>query len=82
MAWLQLAVVAVAVASCHAAAQYPSSVGTVYLDEQTQQLVFKAVEDPKGVAFGNFTDQTLHPSAFGQLVISTNNAFNDTLQAK
>ena len=75
---LRVAVFLVGVAAASAA--YPSSVGTVYVDNDGK-LTFKAVLDPSGVAFGNFTDQSIHPSAFGHLVITTNAQYNDTVQA-
>ena len=61
---------------------YPSGVGTVFVDVESGVMSFKPVLDTSGVAFGNFTDQTLHPSGFGRLIVTTNSEFNDTLQAR
>ena len=60
---------------------YPSGVGSVYLDAATGAFRFQAGKvDTSAVAWGNFTDQTAHPSAFGELSVHTNAAFNSTAQ--
>ena len=61
---------------------YPSNVGSVYFDAATGSYSFVAGKmDKSAAAWGNFTDQTMHPSAFGELFVFTNGeSFNDTVQ--
>lgn len=61
---------------------YSAGTGSVYLNGDNS-LTFKAgLLDPTAVAFGNFTDQSIHPSAFGDLEIKTNNEYSDLTQAR
>lgn len=71
---------AILVAILAAALAYPSGVGTVYSTDGV--LSFKDVLDPSGVAYGNFTDQSVHPSGFGFLEIVTNSKYPDNVQAR
>lgn len=61
------------------ASAYKSSVGSVYLDGGSLKVAW-TLDCSGAVACGNFTDQTLHPSAFGELSITTNPKYNDSMQ--
>ena len=71
---------AVVLLAASALAQYPSGVGTVYVTNGV--MSWKPVIDTSGVAWGNFSDQSVHPSAFGMLEVVTNAKFPDIVQAE
>lgn len=55
------------------------SYGTVFLNGGAWSLK-TGVLDKTGVAWANYTDQTMHPSGFGQITVTTNPKYNDTAQ--